>query len=134
MTWRLHHRPFRRNGERAAECSAPTSRPDRNRQCVRKSHQPGPVGNLRTSQIQQRRIMGSTENPAPAGWMPESDVSATNATATPIGIHGESASQIEPPTTADDKGLLFALAAEDIVIVRNRTTGRPTPLKSPGEM
>lgn len=42
-------------------------------------------------------------NPPPDCWMPEGNVSATNATATPIGIHGESASQFDAPTTADDQ-------------------------------
>jgi hypothetical protein len=57
--------PFLRNGYAAEGRVASTRRPDRNRQCVRKSHEPGPIGNLSQSQVRRRAAKRLTEN-APA--------------------------------------------------------------------
>jgi len=101
---------------------ASTRRPDRNRQRGRKSRQPGPIGHLRPFASPAPSHKAPNRKCARRDcWMSEGNVSATNATATPIGSHGESASSIDAPTTADESCVAIRAC-------RRRHRDRPQPL------
>lgn len=124
-------RPFRRNGERGERPRA-FDKADRPEPSV--CTQVTPAGSERNPETSQVRLRAQAPNRSCARTddrMSEGNVSATIAPATPIGFHGESASQIDSPTTADDPALPLAIAAEDIVIKHNRHTGFPHPWHNP---
>jgi hypothetical protein len=104
---------------------APISRPDRNRQRGRKSRRPGPVGNLRFSQIRPRACVRTEKPMFTAGRLKAMYRRQTLRRHPPALVRAiqKSKRPIQPVNPAS----LLALAAESIAIDRPLASGPLDP-------